>query len=182
MQMHAILSCFSTMWDEKDETRRGKQVCERGHKKEIIFSLWWREEGSWKYPRERKRRRWEGERIREPPKLPKPPNQAAFLELDPSLVHHLRAEKQSCALEEWERQRERNNEQVSAKTAHKGKTAELLKEIKLPFKQKKTLRFLSKARWWEMRKGLSRGEPEISEELCICNNKAMSSLSLHWMN
>lgn len=37
--------------------------------------------------------------MREPPKLPKPPNQAAFLELDPSLAHHLRAEKQSRAPE-----------------------------------------------------------------------------------
>ena len=85
-------------------------MCERGLKEEVILSVLGDTRGLVrKTPRGREKgkgRRCEGEGMREPPKLPKPPYQAALLELDPSLVHHLRAEKHSCASERSEEDRE----------------------------------------------------------------------------
>lgn len=62
--------------------------------------------------------------------------------MDPSLVHHLRAEKQSCASEtqrsEKDRERKKQRPGESKNTARQEKTGELLQKIKLPLKEKKT--------------------------------------------
>lgn len=70
--------------------------------KEIISSVHGNPRGfgrGKKSQREKRERERKRERLREPPKLHKPPYQAALLELDPSLVHYLRAKKHSCASE-----------------------------------------------------------------------------------
>lgn len=102
---HAFLLGLMIMLKQDEEDVFVREEPRKKYFPLLPNSVWRQEEGSWKNPRERKRRRWEGEGIREPPKLPKPPNQAPLLELDPSLVHHLRAEKQSRASEKWERRR-----------------------------------------------------------------------------
>lgn len=114
---------------KKDKTRWTKQVFER--QQEINYFLFFQtslvmtaESRFVGNSPERKGRQCKGKRIREPPKLPKPPNHAAFLELDPSLVNHLRAEKQICASENWETHRKRNNEQVSAIQEKRAKLTE----------------------------------------------------------